>query len=256
MKLSGAFFITLFASLVFHVVGDCPSLRPFAETSVVNGQGAFYKVRIAGGSEAIKNATFSITLPDGVSIRDFEVWPRRRDPLQNGTVLTWSNVSMRPYMRSSFHVTLGVNLTSVIGLNGSTGCTSGEISFQSTLSDGDHCNVDAPAISTKVENVTSGQGDRCGGSSTPYTAKNQSVFSWGTYKPFDAANLHINGIQNCLDACADASGFFVAWKPNPEADDCYCQSKSQYLVDGVEKDTALSGYTIFENPAELHVRRN
>ena len=188
-----------------------------------------------------------------MSIFDFEVWPKRGAPLQTGAVLTWNNVSMRPYMRSSFHVELGVNLTSLCGLNGSTAST-GEISFQSTLSDG-NCNVDAPTITTKVDNMTSGLNGKCGGNTTSYTAKNKSVYSWGTYKPFEAANLHINGIQNCLDACGDVSGFFVAWKPNVEADDCYCQTKSQYLTDGVELNTALTGYTIFENPAELHVRR-
>jgi hypothetical protein len=60
MKLNGAFFIIFFALLVVYVVGDCPSLRPFAETRVVNGQGTFYKVRIAGGSEPITNATLSV----------------------------------------------------------------------------------------------------------------------------------------------------------------------------------------------------
>ena len=169
--------------------------------------------------------------------------------------MTWNNLSMTAFMRCSFRVKGDVNLTGLSNLNGSTACTPGELSFTSNLSNG-NCSVDAPTITTKVKRVqsaASGPNGTGGGNTTIYTANNQSVYSWGTYKPCGVANLHVEGFQNCLNACGDVHGFFVAWGSSSGADDCYCQTKSQYLVDGVVLDAALAGYTICENPAKLKV---
>lgn len=163
---------------------------------------------------------------------------------------------MTAYMRGSFHVKGHVNLTSSIGLNGSTACAPGELSFQSNLSNGS-CNVDAPTITTKVKRAHSGASGlegTGGGNATIYTANNQSVYSWGTYKPSGVANLRVDGFQNCLNACGNLYGFFVAWGPSSGADECFCQTKSQHFVDGVVLDAVLAGYTICENPAKLKVQ--
>lgn len=164
---------------------------------------------------------------------------------------------MTAYMRCSFRVKGDVNLTGLSWLNQSTACAPGELSFQSNLSNGSS-NVDAPTITTKVKHVYSGASGRNstgGGNATAYTANNQSVYSWGTYKPCGVANLRVDGFQNCLDACGEVYGLFVAWGASSAGHDCYCQTKSQYLVDGVVLDAALAGYTICENPAKLKVRR-
>jgi len=86
-----------------------------------------------------------VTLPEGVKYDTFSSFPTRSAPSQsnaNGTLLTWTDLSLPAHKRSSFRIKVNVDV-----------CAPDELIFEANVgnvSNGGSCNADAAPVTTTV----------------------------------------------------------------------------------------------------------
>lgn len=163
-------------------------------------------------------------------------WPKRGAPEEEGSLLTWDNLSLAVRKHYTFRVKVGVDA-----------CAPDELEFTANVS-GEICDVDATTVTTTVKRAKGAEPCGVCVPEPTLSAAGKPVYNCGTFLPCDSTGQGdaYRTLEKCLERCDELGApYAISYESQ-----CSCASpqNNQGEVVGL-----VTTYAIGTKPASLDI---